>query len=58
MTSEPTIGGVIGERHEVLGPPRGNEYRDSWATGAIEQPIGKEIRVSGWAHSHRRPPLI
>ncbi|MGB1583834.1 MAG: amino acid--tRNA ligase-related protein, partial [Solirubrobacterales bacterium] len=40
-------------RHEPLGPPRANVYRDTWATGAIEQPIGKEIMVSGWAHRRR-----
>ncbi len=40
-------------RHEPLGPPRANAYRDTWATGAIEQPIGKEIKVSGWAHRRR-----
>ncbi|MFT4049763.1 MAG: aspartate--tRNA ligase [Solirubrobacterales bacterium] len=33
-------------------PPK-NSYRDSWATGAIEQPIGKEITVAGWAHRRR-----
>lgn len=40
-------------RHEPLGQPRANAYRDTWATGAIEQPIGKEIVVSGWAHRRR-----
>jgi aspartyl-tRNA synthetase len=36
-----------------LNPPTPNEFRDTWATGAIEQPIGKEITVSGWAHRRR-----
>ncbi|MBI4897181.1 MAG: aspartate--tRNA ligase [Actinobacteria bacterium] len=40
-------------RHEPLAPPRANAYRDTWATGAIEQPVGKEIAVSGWAHRRR-----
>lgn len=40
-------------RHEALSPPRKNGYRDTWATGAIERPIGKEIKVSGWAHRRR-----
>jgi aspartyl-tRNA synthetase len=40
-------------RHEVLNQPRANEFRDTWATGAIEQPIGKEITVGGWAHRRR-----
>ncbi|MGK2879142.1 MAG: aspartate--tRNA ligase [Solirubrobacterales bacterium] len=43
----------MNDRHEVLGVPRKNAYRDTWATGAIEQPIGKEIQVSGWAHRRR-----
>ena len=43
----------MNDRHEVLGPPRKNAYRDTWATGAIEQPIGKEVQVSGWAHRRR-----
>jgi aspartyl-tRNA synthetase len=43
----------MNDRHEVLSPPRKNEYRDTWATGSIEQPIGKEITVSGWAHRRR-----
>ncbi|MBJ7353478.1 MAG: aspartate--tRNA ligase [Thermoleophilaceae bacterium] len=43
----------MNDRHEVLGQPRKNAYRDTWATGAIEQPIGKEIQVSGWAHRRR-----
>lgn len=41
------------QRHIALEPPRANEYRDTWATGAIEQPIGKEVTVSGWAHRRR-----
>ena len=41
------------QRHIALEPPRANEYRDTWATGSIEQPIGKEITVSGWAHRRR-----
>jgi aspartyl-tRNA synthetase len=44
---------IGGDRHEVLSIPRANEYRDTWATGAIEQPIGKEITVAGWAHRRR-----
>jgi aspartyl-tRNA synthetase len=43
----------MNDRHEVLGQPRKNAYRDTWATGAIEQPMGKEIQVSGWAHRRR-----
>jgi aspartyl-tRNA synthetase len=43
----------MSDRHEVLGVPRKNAYRDTWATGSIEQPIGKEIQVSGWAHRRR-----
>jgi aspartyl-tRNA synthetase len=43
----------VNDRHEVLGVPRKNIYRDTWATGSIEQPIGKEIQVSGWAHRRR-----
>ncbi len=44
---------LTGDRHEVLGDPRANSYRSTWATGAIEQPIGKEITVAGWAHRRR-----
>ena len=40
-------------RHVALTPPRPNAYRDTWATGAIEQPVGKEITVSGWVHRRR-----
>lgn len=43
----------MSDRHEALGIPRKNEFRDTWATGAIEQPIGKEITVAGWAHRRR-----
>ncbi|MGH2907353.1 MAG: OB-fold nucleic acid binding domain-containing protein, partial [Solirubrobacterales bacterium] len=44
---------AIDSHNESLIPPRANEFRDTWATGAIEQPIGKEITVSGWAHRRR-----
>ena len=44
---------LMSDRHEVLGQPRKNVYRDTWATGSIEQPIGKEITVSGWVHRRR-----
>lgn len=40
-------------RHDALGTPPNNSYRDTWATGSIEQPIGKEITVAGWAHRRR-----
>ncbi len=43
----------MNDRHDALGIPPKNSYRDSWATGAIEQPIGKEITVAGWAHRRR-----
>jgi aspartyl-tRNA synthetase len=43
----------MNDRHEALSIPRKNAYRDTWATGSIEQPIGKEITVSGWAHRRR-----
>jgi aspartyl-tRNA synthetase len=38
---------------DALGQPPANGYRDTWARGAIEQPIGKEISVAGWAHRRR-----
>ncbi|MFY9488018.1 MAG: aspartate--tRNA ligase [Solirubrobacterales bacterium] len=40
-------------RHEPLAPPRSNRYRDTWCAGATEQPVGREIAVSGWAHRRR-----
>jgi aspartyl-tRNA synthetase len=40
-------------RHDALGTPPKNSYRDTWATGAMEQPIGKEILVAGWSHRRR-----
>ncbi|MFY9470061.1 MAG: aspartate--tRNA ligase, partial [Solirubrobacterales bacterium] len=40
-------------RHESLAPPRANRYRDTWCAGATEQPVGREITVSGWAHRRR-----
>jgi aspartyl-tRNA synthetase len=43
----------MNDRHEALGAPRANVYRDCWATGAIEQPIGREVTVAGWAHRRR-----
>ena len=43
----------MSDRHEALTITRANEYRDTWATGAIEQPIGREITVAGWAHRRR-----
>ncbi len=43
----------MNDRHESLGPPPENSYRNTWATGAIEQPIGKTITVAGWAHRRR-----
>jgi aspartyl-tRNA synthetase len=41
------------DRHDALGAPPKNSFRDTWATGAMEQPIGKEILVAGWAHRRR-----
>jgi aspartyl-tRNA synthetase len=43
----------MNDRHDALGEPPKNAYRDTWATGAIEQPIGREITVAGWAHRRR-----
>lgn len=41
------------DRRDALGQPPANAFRDTWARGAIERPIGKEIAVAGWAHRRR-----